>query len=173
MRPNSKTTQEPVFNKETISELYNRKRGEAASALAKLFDGHVPKLGTLNGWVFEQTIQYCLRKELESLGVRAELREQLSLVGRAKADLGVGNLAIEIKSKGLFSKDDAERYSRFKEAAEKKGLQYLFFTASESYPKYRLDIVAALGDKNVFFLDTPGDWGRFVARIAAELTRTR
>ncbi len=168
------TKQKPLFTEREILELCERKKEEAKSALAKLFDGHVPNLGTLNGWVFEQTVQSCLRNELESLGIQAEMREQISLTGRAKADIGVGNVfAIEIKSMGLFSKDDAGRYCRFKQVAEGKGLKYLFLTASETYLAYREGIAAALGPANVFFLDTPGDWGRFITRIAAEVTRTR
>ena len=75
--------------------------------------------------------------------------------------------AVEIKLAGLFSIDDAERYGRYRKAADKKGLEYLFFSTTESVLAYRKGIIEALGKKNVFFLDEAKDWERFVTRIAA------
>jgi hypothetical protein len=156
-----------LYDETRIWKLYEKKRKQAATLLSSLFGGHVPNLGTLHGWVFEQTIQYCLRKELHAGGIAADIREQIPLVGRAKADFGIECFAVEIKLAGLFGLGDAERYRRYRQAAEGKGFEYLFVSTTESVVAYRTAIVKALGEENVFFLDEPKDWGRFVARIAA------
>ena len=124
-----------------------------------------PRFTGLGGWVFEQTIQSCLECELKHRGIRTELREEISLGGRAKADLGIADLAIEIKSRGLFSRADVERYGGYKRKANELGLKYLFITREESYQPYRDGIEEALGRDNVFFLDKPGHWQRFVTRV--------
>ena len=55
--------------------------------------------------------------------------------------------------------------------AADKGLDYLFFTSGESHEGYRKGIIEAVGTDNVFFLDDPKDWGRFVARVAAAVSK--
>ncbi len=164
-----------LFDYAKIWELYKRNLQQAKDKLAELevFCNHAPKFGGLGGWIFEQTIQFCLRKELEARRIKAEFQEQIPLKGRVKADLGVGTLAIEVKSAGLFSKDDAERYGRYKQAAEDKGLEYLFVTSGESNAGYRKGIIEAIGTDNVFFLDDPKDWGRFVTTVAAAVTKRK
>ena len=158
-----------LFDDAKIWEIYKRNLQQAKDKLAELevFCNHAPTFGGLGGWIFEQTIQFCLRQELEARRIKAEFREQIPLIRRAKADLGIGNLAIEIKSAGLFSKDDAPRYASYKVSAAAKGLDYLFFTSGESHEGYRKGIIEAVGIDNVFFLDDPKDWGRFVTRVAA------
>ena len=163
-----------LFDFGKIWEIYERNLQRARDGLAELevyCKNRDPQFAGLGGWVFEQTIQFCLQKELEARCIQADFREQIPLVGRVKADLGVGNLAIEIKSAGLFSKEDAQRYGSYKKAAAEKGLDYLFLTLCESYGAYRDGIIAAVGADNVFFLDDPEDWGRFVARVASAMTK--
>ena len=162
------------FDHCSIWELYERNLEEAKNKLAELevFSGFAPQFTGLGGWVFEQTIQFCLKEELKSLGISATFQEQISLGGRVKADLRIANLAIEIKAAGLFGMEDAQRYGGHKQAAERMGLEYLFFTRTECV-RYRPGIINAVGDENVFFLEDERDWGRFVARIAAVLTNKK
>lgn len=101
------------------------------------------------------------------------MTEQYSLGGKAKADLAVGCFAIEIKLKGLFGSDQVARYGRCMQAAQGMGLHYLFITKEESYRPYREGVQRTLGVENAYFLDTVGDWERFVSRIAGELRNPR
>ncbi len=164
-----------LFNAQKVRKLYDQNLSLAKVKLAELnvYCGRTPNFGGLSGWVFEQTIQYCLRKELNGKGVKPEIAEQVSLGGRAKADLVIGKMAIKIKTSGLFGMGDVERYRRYRGVAQEMGLTYLFFTQTESYAPYHKGIVSALGAKNVFFLDEPGNWNRFVTRIVRELRRSQ
>jgi hypothetical protein len=161
-----------VYDEDGIRAVLQRNLQSAKSSLAELevFCGRKANFGGLSGWVFEQTVQYCLQKELDARGLSHEMKEQQSLGGRAKSDILVGGrIAIEIKSRGLFGKPDIERYRRYSEAARQNGLVYLFLTASESYRPYRDGIADAVGKEDVFFLDVAGSWDRFVMRIVDEL----
>jgi hypothetical protein len=176
MQPKTATHQKLLYDEATISELYQRNLDCAKTLLRKLevFCGNDCEVGGLSGWVFEQTIQYCLQKELKAQGIQQSIREQCGLGGRAKADLAIGSVAIEIKSKGLFGVADVERYGRYKQAATQRGLQYFFLTLEESHQPYRQAITESLGRDNVFFLrNERGDWGRFVNGILAEIGASR
>lgn len=125
-----------------------------------------PSFQGLRGWVFEQTVQNCLRKELKALRILAEIKEQASLAGRARVDLLIGStVALEIKAKGLFDSGAASRYLKYRLDAEKLGYTYLYLTLEESYLPYRKAMIEAVGEENAFFLDTHGDWGRLIKRI--------
>lgn len=92
----------------------NLKIAKAALASLEFCCSEEPSFQGLSGWVFEQTVQDCLRKQLNALGIRAEIQEQATLAGRARADLLIGSaVAIEIKAKGLFDKNAASRYCRY------------------------------------------------------------
>ncbi|MFZ1933539.1 MAG: hypothetical protein WCB27_21825 [Thermoguttaceae bacterium] len=161
-----------VYDEDGIRTVFQRNLESAKSNLAELevFCGRKADFGGLSGWVFEQTIQYCLQKELDARGLSHDMKEQQPLDGRAKVDLLIGGrLAIEIKSRGLFGRTDIERYRRYSEAAKQHGLVYLFLTASESYQPYRDGIADAVGREGVFFLDVVGSWDRFLMRIVNEL----
>jgi hypothetical protein len=161
-----------IYDGTGIRSIFQQNLESAKSRLAELevFCGRKADFGGLNGWVFEQTIQYCLRKELDARRLTHDIKEQHTLAGRTKADLLIGGrLAVEIKSRGLFSKSAIDRYRRYSEAAKRSGLVYLFLTASESYRPYRDGIADALGKESVFFLDEEGSWDRFVARVVNEL----
>ena len=118
----------------------------------------------LNGWVYEQTIRYCLCEELKKFGKAPNIKEQEQLYGRTKVDLLVGKVAIEIKSLGSFG-DDAKKYSGYRTKVEQKGWAYFYFTCGESHPPYRLATEEAFGKERTFFMDTPGDWARFVKEV--------
>ena len=157
-----------VYTETKIDGLYESNYKDAVSKLTQLpvYCGTPPHFGQLTGWVYEQTIQYCIKQELEARKVKADIKEQVSLRGRAKADLKVNNVAIEIKHNGLFGSQDAAKYSEYSKAASAKGWHYLYITQGETYKSYRAGITETLGRENVFFLDTEGDWDRFVGRLA-------
>jgi hypothetical protein len=152
----------------------NLKTAKGSLASLEFCCSEEPSFQGLSGWIFEQTVQDCLRKELKALGIRAEIQEQASLGGRAAVDLLIGSaVAIEIKAKGLFDRNAASRYCKYRVAAEERGYCYLYLTLQESYLPYRKAMLEALGQENTFFLDTPGDWSRLVKRAIQLLTNCR
>jgi hypothetical protein len=88
------------------------------------------------------------------------------LVGRAKIDLLVGRAAIEIKARGSFGASDA-KYSSYRKSVEKQDWVYLYLTMQETHAPYRAATKSAFGSERAFFLDTRGDWRRFVRTVGA------
>ena len=70
-------------------------------------------------------------------------------------------------SRRFDNSESNHHYGLCKVAAAAKGLDYLFVTSSESNAGYTKGIIEAVGIDNVFFLDDPKDWGRFLTRVAA------
>ena len=162
-----------IFDEDTIRALFDSSLKDAKARLAslKICCSDEPKFNGLDGWLFEQTIQHCLRKELKERGLQPEIKEQVNLGGRARADLVVGAVALEIKKSGLFQREAAGRYRKYRSAAGKKDYSYFYLTLHETYRPYREAVEKALGEQNAFFLDRPGEWQRFVKRIVEELKR--
>jgi hypothetical protein len=154
------------YSGESVWNLFEKNLAQAKKNLSNVsvFCGREPSFSGLSGWVYEQTVQYCIRRELKAFGIKADIQEQLSLVGRAKADLAVNRVAIEIKSRGLFgmTNGDFQRHRKYQKAAKAKGYNYVFVTSGEGSQIYRRGIIRALGHKNVFFLDKAGDWSRLI-----------
>lgn len=129
-----------LFANEDVRRLYDESLHEAGEALASraVAEGRAPRLGALSGWVFEQVVRYCLARELGAAGLgEVEIGEQPAIAGRARADLLVGRAAIEVKVAGSFGASDRK------------------------YGEYRREVERA------FFLDSVGDWGRFVGEVIA------
>ncbi|MGA3207131.1 MAG: hypothetical protein ABSE05_04850 [Syntrophales bacterium] len=152
-----------------IKRLYKENLSAAEQLLASLpvAEGRKPTTKGLNGWVYEQTICHCLLQELKVLGIvpsKEDIKEQVTLYGRAKIDLLIGRVAIEIKAGGSFG-DDAKKYSAYRTKVEQKEWVYCYLTGGETYPPYRLATEKAFGKERAFFMDTPGDWERFVKEI--------
>lgn len=156
---------------DTIAELARQSLKLAKERLSgvPVHCGREPRIPGLHGWVFEQTVQFCLLEELAVRGIIPEVEEQSKLCGKAKADLRVGHVLVEIKTRGLFGISDVERYRKYKQWAQAKGYRYLFLTASETYMPYRRGICDAVGEDSVFLLDQPDHWERFVETIVNEL----
>ena len=154
------------YDENEIEKLYQQSLSAARQALALLpvAEGREPDIKGLNGWVYEQTIRHCLSQELMGLGISPIIKEQVPLYGRAKIDLLVGRVAVEIKALGSFG-DDAGKYSRYRAKVEEKGWAYCYLTRSETYQPYRLATESTFGEKRAFFLDAQGDWERFVKEI--------
>jgi hypothetical protein len=97
------------------------------------------------------------------------LQEQTSITGRARADLQVAHVCIEVKLHGLFDHHAIERYRRYAKAARASDREYLYLTGGEGHDEYRTGILEAFGRGNAFFLDRKGHWNRFVVRLSALL----
>ncbi len=160
---------ELFFNEYKIGELFNSNLSEAKELLSSLdiFCGNDINIKGLNGWVFEQTVQYCIRKELELLKIQAKYSEQEKIHKRgASVDLVINNIAIEIKKSGLFCQADIAKYEKYKEYAIKQGFkEYLFISGVEEAKLYRAKMQEIIGLNNTFFLDIPNEWNRFMNRL--------
>jgi hypothetical protein len=154
------------YDENKVDQLYTESLSAAQDLLASLpvAEGRQPTTKGLNGWVYEQTIRYCSCEELTALGITPTMKEQVPLSGRVKVDLLVGMVAIEIKALGIFG-NEARKYSGYRVKAENNGWSYFYFTRGESYSPYRIAMQSAFGKERAFFLDTPGDWERFVKEV--------
>jgi hypothetical protein len=154
------------YDEHEIERLYKENLSAAQQLLASLpvAEGREPKTKGLNGWVYEQTIRHCLSQELIALGIFPSITEQVPLYGRVKIDLLVGRVAIEIKVGGSFG-NDAKKYSGYRTKVKQKGWVYCYLTCGETYRPYRLATEEAFGKERAFFLNTPGDWERFVKEV--------
>jgi len=137
----------------------------------EVYCGREPHVLGLNGWVFEQTVQSCIKEELEAQQITVEIGEQVPLEGRIKADLAVGTVLIEVKRRGLLGAKDIEKYRAYRQIANASRLEYLYITGQETYQPYRNRTVQALGQENAFFLDSAGDWARFINRLVELLSQ--
>ena len=154
-----------IYSQTTIEALFQKNLQQAKALLATLevYSGREPNFTGLSGWVFEQTIRHCIRNELELLGVNARLIEQVTLRGSAKVDLVVGTTAIEIKTSGLFRRDEIDQQKKRQSDAAIKGLRYVFLTLRETNHRHRAGMIETLGRGNVIFLDEPGgEWERLI-----------
>ena len=163
------------YDEKSIENLYQQNLRKAHQLLASLqvAEGREPSVKGLNGWIYEQTIRYCLCQELLSLGLSPIIKEQVPLRGRAKVDLLVDTVAIEIKARGSFGKNDTEKYSKYRAEAEEKGWIYCYLTGGERYHPYRLAFESVFGKERAFFLDTDGDWARFVGEVRKHLVQLK
>ena len=155
------------YNEHEVERLYQESLSAAWQMLASLpvAEGRQPTTKGLNGWVYEQTIRHCLCEELKELGIAPTIEEQVKLQGRTKVDLLVGKIAVEIKALGIFDKKDARKYSLYRAKAEENGWRYFYLTRKETYRPYRVSMQSTFGEERAFFLDTEGDWERFVNEI--------
>lgn len=154
------------FTEEDIIEKYEKSLAEAEKKLSSIAvaEGRPPRMRGLNGWVFEQTIRYCLSKEMETLGKHPKMEEQVLLRGRAKIDLVVGKVAIELKARGSFGAGDS-KYKEYRQEVEKDGRVYFYLTQQENHAPYKQITKDTFGPDRAFFLNVPGDWERFVKEI--------
>ena len=155
------------YSEEKIEKIYKDNLDLAKDSLKKLpvSSGKEISLRGLNGWVYEQTIQFCLIEELELLSSGPfDVEEQFKIKGRAKADLLVGNTAIEIKAGGIFG-NESEKYKKYKAILNESGYSYLYITKQETHAPYRKAIQEAFGEKCCFFLSDKNSWRDFVNAV--------
>jgi hypothetical protein len=156
-----------------VDRLYQDNLTTARQLLASLSvaGGREPNIQGLNGWVYEQTIHCCLSEELMKLGLSPTMIEQVSLHRKARIDLLVDRVAIEIKAGGSFG-NDAVKYRGYRFKVEEKGWEYFYLTRTETYEPYRLATVRTFGKECSFFMDTEGDWERFVREVAENINKS-
>jgi hypothetical protein len=161
------------YDKHEVERIYQENLSAARQMLASLpiAQGRQPTTKGLNGWVYEQAIRHCLCEELKELGIAPTIEEQVPLHGRTKVDLLVGKVAIEIKALGIFG-NDARKYRGYRSKAEENGWCYFYLTRGESYLPYRVSMQSTFGKDRAFFLDTEGDWERFVSEIIRNLRQS-
>lgn len=154
------------YDENEVDKLYQENLSAAQNLLASLpvAEGRQPTTKGLNGWVYEQTIRYCLYEELKGLGLTPTIKEQVPLHGRIKVDMLVGKVAIEIKALGIFG-NVGQKYGRYRVKAEENGWSYFYVTRGESYSPYRVAMQSIFGEERAFFLDTPTEWERFVKEV--------
>jgi hypothetical protein len=164
-----------LYTNRSVDELYQRSLAAAQRQLAALpiASGDPPKFSSLSGWVYEQTIRHCLKRELSRRGIRTKVEVQRSLGGRSKADLSIANVCVEVKAGGIYGLPIIRRYQQQVPRVRAAGLEYLYLTAYEGWQPFRTGISRAFGPRNTFFLDTPGHWKRFVRRVVDLAKRNR
>ncbi len=156
-----------LYDEKQIEEIYQRNLDAAKRLLSTLQveDGRMPKVGGLSGWVYEQTIRYCLEKELLYRGLRISIEEQVPISGRAKVDFLLdGKVAIEVKSLGSFG-GDIDKFRKYIPVVLEKGWVYLYLTRRERHEPYREAFEELFSRSHAFFLDTEGEWARFVETV--------
>lgn len=155
------------YTEPDIESLYQGALSDAYKRLAcvSVARGRSPAVKGLSGWIYEQTIRSCIEDELKDEIDGIEIDEQVSLHGRAKLDLVIGPIAIEIKGGGFFGALDAEKYRSYRKAVESSGKRYLYLTAHETYQPYRELAADIFGEEYAFFLDSKGSWERFIKTI--------
>lgn len=154
------------YFREQIDSIYEQNLKIAKSLLSNLeiAEGREPNIRGLNGWVFEQTIRHCLEDELKLINIKINISEQVALGGRAKVDLLIGNIAIEIKSAGSFGDDS--KYFIYRKTAEANGWKYCYVSSTETVQSYREKIESIFDKKNTYYLDDPVAWKTLVNTIA-------
>lgn len=158
-----------IFNERNIWDLYEKNRLLAINKLSELefFCGEKANITGLNGWVFEKTILNCINNEFKKLNIDISFDEQVPLRGRVKADLVInGYIAIELKVAGLFGLSDVEKYKKYRQYAVDSGYhRYIYLTWNEANKKYKEGLSLALEEENIFYLETPGEWRRFISTL--------
>jgi hypothetical protein len=172
-----------LFNNLKVKETFDDNLIQASNALKKLdFCSSTHTSEELNfkglvGWVFEETIFNCLKKELNSLNLRHQLRVQFNLStlavsgkkSKGKADLYLHtekqNYLIELKHTGVFGLSDCDKYRKYREIINNNGYKYLYLTKGESYEKFVNECKNIFDSENAFFLDKDGDWEKFIKLI--------
>jgi len=181
------------YTKEEILDLYEGKENgqlkEAETKLKelKVYCGDKIKINELNGWVFEQVVQFCLIEELGKnnlLPIKEQHRFEywVSESDRKKLkifDLFINNkILIEVKVNGhqMSKWDDKtidEKYVAIRKRAEEIEYNFLYISIKEANPKktgskdYRKRTRDLLGEENCFFLDeTEDNWQKFVKRVS-------
>lgn len=161
-----------IYNETAIQKVYEANLREAKRQLQNLpvCCSYEPSIPGLTGWILEQTIQHCIRRELDRMNLSAEVEEQVIIDEQATIDLLIGKTAIEITTSGLASEDDIVKHKNYQTQAKERGWRYVFLSISET--TFRTHLIEALGKDNVILLENydsvwqlNGEWGRFIGII--------
>ncbi|MEN6622134.1 MAG: hypothetical protein ABFD50_11360 [Smithella sp.] len=158
-----------IYNENTIQRVYEANIREIQRQLQNLpvYCGGEPNFPGLAGWIFEQTIQHCLRRELEEMNLDVEIEEQI-ISEAANIDLLIGNTAIDVNPGRPFSEEDISKYVNNQIEAKRRNWSYIFIILYENDSEST--IVDALGKENTIFLQNHnGEWEHFVNTITDRL----
>ncbi len=169
-----------TYNESDIKILFDDNLKESKNLLKtlKVFCGNEPEFNGLKGWVFEKTIQYCIREELKKKNATYDIVEQFGLGGKRKVDLKIGNITLEIKTSGFYDKekDILEKYEGIRTAAKANGAsRYVIMSLKGSSTSHWNEIRKAIGKENtfcLFFKNEPqkGEWERFIDLLCSQKT---
>lgn len=153
-----------------IEDQYEEARTEALKLLGslKVAHGTPRKILGLDGWVFEQTVRCAIEEELGKERIQYKIKEQEPIVGKAKVDLLIGNVVLEIKVSGFYS-DVEDKYSRYRKKLEEKGLVYFYVTLYEDYARNIEVAQRVFGSNRTFILKHSGEWERFLTELIGSL----
>ena len=163
-----------IYTEIGVIDVYEQSLDDARERLSLLgvAEGRTPTSRLISGWVFEQTVRFCLTQELSAVNIRPLVQEQVKLCGRAKIDLLVGNVAIELKALGSFGKRGFDKYEMYRLAVESHGWVYLYLTKQERHAPFRQSAIDAFGSNGAFFLNIDGDWKRFADAVIKYLSES-
>jgi hypothetical protein len=129
-----------IYNEDQIDKMFNEYKIQAEEKLKSLkIVKDTPVITGLNGWIYEQLIQYLISEELNNAGYsNIKLITQEKLYGRVKVDLLVEEkIAIEIKTNGLFGIKDADKFINYIIEAKNHKWTYLYLTNQEKKLEYK------------------------------------
>jgi hypothetical protein len=158
-----------IYNENTVQGVYEANFREAQRQLQNLpiYCGCEPNFPGLAGWVFEQTIQHCIRRELAEMNLGAEIEEQV-MSGEVKIDLLIGKTAIEVKTGPYFSEHDIVKCVNNQTKALENDWLYILLSLYKN--AFWPGVIDALGKDNAVFLQNcNGEWKRFIRIIADRL----
>lgn len=161
------------YDNEKINEIFESNLNEVIECIKQLdiYQGNKIDIKGLKGWIFEQTIDKCIKNELSHHYIPYNINEQYKLMSRVYVDLKINEkILIEVKLSGFFNNKDGEKYKKYKEVAEKKNFNYLYLTQKETDKRYQNIAREVFGKENAFILNENNfEWERFINRIISLL----
>lgn len=153
-----------------IETQYKKAKAEVIAKLESLsFTSSSPdKIRGLNGWVFEQIVLRSIKRDLKKAKIDCAISEQESIGGRARVDLLVGNVAVEIKVSGYMDNVE-QKYTRYRRLIERKGWVYFYVTLYEGYDPYVKMAERIYGPNRFFILSQDEAWNRFSEQLISTI----
>jgi hypothetical protein len=154
------------LNRKKIKECYELKLKELTALLmSEVYD--FTNKPSISGWVFEQVIYNCIKKELGNVDIQSQVKlldEKGKPLPFVNIDLKVDNIFIELKAFGFIGKreDVFRKYNRYREKAEANGCQYFILSLKDT-ENWRKATKKNL--ENVFFLDESKGWEQFIEAL--------
>ena len=78
-----------ISDEAKIRKIYSENLRTAKQKLAEVpvCAGNDPDFTGLRGWIYEQSIQFCIKRELNSENITADIEEQFKLEGRVRTHI--------------------------------------------------------------------------------------
>lgn len=161
-----------IYSSKKIKDKYDYNLIQAQNKLKELeiFCGEEPKFLGLNGWVFEKTIQSCIREEFRNQNIIANFTEQFPIESRKKVDLKINNVCLDIKVSGLYDKKEIKKHEERRNIIKSQNMEYIFLTGQETHEPYEKGIISIFGNEYSFFLfnrQRENEWQRFIDKLVS------